>query len=105
MLDLSMLTTEECVYPKCEGGLIVLRHNGVWRAKRSLSVRFLHVRRRAAHVDDFAARGFRTVWRDAVVSMTPSQTRRPSQMTMKRCGSAHGVGIRPRRGAGFTSIQ
>jgi hypothetical protein len=77
----------------------VLRHDGVWRAKRNLSVRFLRACRRAARCQrDVATRGIRAAWCVAVVSMTPAQYRHPSQMTVnpvRQCARprafAHGV--------------
>jgi hypothetical protein len=58
----------------------VLRHNGVWRAKRKQSASFSRARRRAALCQrDHAARGTRSVWRDVAVSMTPV-LRQPTQV-------------------------
>ena len=61
----------------------MLRHNGVWRAKRNLSVSFLRALRRAAQCQlELTSRETGTDERDAVVSMTPALQRYPSQMTV-----------------------
>ena len=62
----------------------MLRHNGVWRAKRKLSASFWRAQSVVARRQrDNATRGIKSVWRDAEAFMTLAQLRRPTQLQVK----------------------
>jgi hypothetical protein len=62
----------------------VLRHNGVWRAKRKLSASFWRARSVVARRQrDSATRGIKSVWRDVEAFMTLAQLRRPTHLQVK----------------------
>ena len=62
----------------------MLRHNGVWRAKRKLSASFSRARASVARRQREIARwGITSVWREAVAFMTPAQRRQPTQLQVK----------------------
>jgi hypothetical protein len=62
----------------------VLRHNGVWRAKRNLSASFSRAGSAVARRHrDVADRGIKSDWRDVVAFMTPLQWRQPMQLQVK----------------------
>jgi hypothetical protein len=75
----------------------VLRHNDVWRAKRSLSVRYLRVWRRAACVSPTSRFGdSRRYGVSAMVSMTPPHKRRSPKKTMnpvRQCARRGPLGL------------
>lgn len=61
----------------------MLRHNDVWRANESCRIAFVRAWRRAAACQfDAATRGTKPVRREAAVSMTSPQPRRPAQLTV-----------------------
>jgi len=62
----------------------VLRHNGVWRAKRKLSASFSRSRSEVARRQrDIATRGIKSVWRDVAAFMTQAQLRQSAQLQVK----------------------
>jgi hypothetical protein len=62
----------------------VLRHKGVWRAKRKLSASFSRARRPVARCHhDVATRGIKSVWRVVAAFMTSAQWRQPMQLQVK----------------------
>jgi hypothetical protein len=62
----------------------VLRHSGVWRAKRKLSASFLRSQSGVARRQrDIATRGIKSVWRDVEAFMTLAQLRQPTQLQVK----------------------
>ena len=62
----------------------MLRHNGVWRAKRKLSASFSRARSGVARRQrDIARRGIKSVWREATAFMTLTQRRHPTQLQVK----------------------
>jgi len=62
----------------------VLRHNGVWRAKRKLSASFSRAQSRVTpRQRDIARRGITSVWREAAAFMTLAQARQPTQLPVK----------------------
>ena len=78
------------------------------RAKRKLSVRFCRVlaSRRGTRQHDIAARGIKSagvMW--SSVDDVSAQLRRPMQASESGAAVRTAWGSRPRRGAGFTSIQ
>ena len=107
MLDLSMLTTEECVYPKCEGGFICAatqccvarkaKDVGSLIARPALQ-RSAWTRRRSSGKPHGVA------WCGDVDDVAPEA---PSVGTNRETGAAVRTAwdVGPRRGAGFTSIQ
>ena len=95
MLDLGTLTTEECAYPKCEGGLTCAAARPcVARKAKVVGSHFARRSSRRTPVNVTLQLGqFRSVWRDAVVSMMSSPQRHPAPMTVNpvrqcaRCGA------------------
>ena len=62
----------------------MLRHNGVWRAKRNQSASFSRAGYRAARCQrDVTTRGSKSVWRDVAAFMTLAHLRRPAQLQVK----------------------
>jgi hypothetical protein len=62
----------------------VLRHKGVWRAKRKLSASFTRALRLAARCQrNVANRGIKSAWRDVAAFMTSAQRRQPTQLQVK----------------------
>jgi hypothetical protein len=62
----------------------VLRHNGVWHAKRKQSASFLRAGYRAARSQrDISIRGSKSVWRDVAAFMTLTHLRQPAQLQVK----------------------
>jgi hypothetical protein len=62
----------------------VLRHNGVWRAKRNCRLRFRALRSGVARRRrDVAHRGIKSIWREVVAFMTLAQIRQSTQLQMK----------------------
>jgi hypothetical protein len=84
----------------------VLRHNGVWRAKRNQSVRSLRVRRRVGVRQlDVANRAIRTVCHEVETSELSAVVSSVAHDSESGAAVRTPLGGRPRRGAGFTSIQ
>ena len=62
----------------------MLRHNGVWHAKRNQSASFSRVGYRVAHHQrDVADPGIKSVWRDVAAFMTLTHLRQPAQLQVK----------------------
>ena len=62
----------------------MLRHNGVWRAKRKQSASFARaVYRVAQRQRDVAIREIKSVWRDVAAFMTLAHLRQPAQLQVK----------------------
>ena len=75
----------------------MLRHNGVWRAKRKLSASFLRAQPVVARRQrDSATRGIKSVWRDVAAFMTLAQQRRPTHLqvkTVRQCAQRGVIGL------------
>jgi hypothetical protein len=72
----------------------VLRHNGVWRAKRNLSASFWRARSVVARRQrESATRGIKSVRRDVEAFMTLAQLRRPTQLQVKSVRQCAQLGV------------
>ena len=107
MLDLSMLTTEECVYPKCEGEFICAATPRCV-ARKAKDVGSL-IARLASPLSAWTRRRssgkpYGVAWYGGVDEIAPeASTVGSDKETGAAVRTAWDVG--PRRGAGFTSIQ
>ena len=61
----------------------MLRHNGVWRAKRKQSAWFSRAVPRARCQREVTTRGIKSVWRDVAAFMTLAHLRQPAQLQVK----------------------
>ena len=72
----------------------MLRHHGVWRAKRNLSASFWRARSVVARRRrDSATRGIKSVRRDVEAFMTLAQLRRPTQLQVKSVRQCAQLGV------------
>ena len=85
MLDLSASITEECVYPKCEGGLTcAATRTCVAREARVVGSHLARPEWRCTAVDMTLQFGqTKSEWRVPVVSMTSGEHRHPTQVKVK----------------------